>query len=459
MGHDLRHRAALSGAVLACVSIERSPSARRARSPDLHGTALSRRRSRPQRIQVATRWLSPYPLRIEGRGCVMAPADPRSHAALVLAVAAGDPAAADIFKGRHAALLEWICGSVTPDARSKANAYRELAASADLEAVFAGYDGRATWRTFVIAAVVGRFLFPRLLGRLRRDPAGHAHEFEGFFRDEIARAVRAFVKGRELREDAAQWVWEQLLDDECRQLKTFADEARTPAFVVVKLKRLAQDFLNSRAAPAEGRRRTLPDALAEAPAFDQAVYKQFYWWHAASAGIALLALRPRHPEATEAMVREARLRIEAILKAHGGSLVVDRRPINIYKTNEDGDETLVDVAISDPAVPFEEVERAAFRRAVFEAARDLTDREKLCLLKRLQGKAAGEIARDLGIANPEAYDLMRKVVDKLRRALSSHPAARERIATVTGDDAYVDVGRTAAAPARPSPRAPKGADR
>ena len=94
--------------------------------------------------------------------------------------------------------------------------------------------------------------------------------------------------------------------------------------------------------------------------------------------------------------------------------------------------------------------------AVLAAVIGWPDRDKLCLLKRLEGKAAGVIARELGLPNAEAYELMRKVVEKLRKALIRDPAARAHIATVTGKDSYLDLDRT---PAAPEPRTPKGTDR
>ena len=351
-------------------------------------------------------------------------ADDRSDADLVSALAAGDRTASLSFIARHAMLLSNICSRLAPDDTAKRDAYRDLIIEADLAALFAGYTGKGTWTTFVKAAVINRFLFPRLMRRLAVDPIVHAADFEAYFRAVILRTAERATNDKELARDVVQGIFESFLGNDCAKLRYFAAVAISPGMVYNSIAHLARNLV-VKYGPVQYRKRSLPVFAQNLPAFEQDVFRQFYWWQAGSTSMALLSLRHRYPEASEASIIDARVNIEKSGRSDKGIFVVDR------ETNEFDDDKIG----AQPQV-LDELEVAAFRRSLFEAAKTLKkpESQQNYLLKRLQGKTPTEIATEMGLSRREVYAVARAVMRQLRRKLSSDPAVQDLYDSLDNDD-------------------------
>jgi len=359
---------------------------------------------------------------------------------LIVEMSRGDRDAQRLFVDRHLSTLTRVCTAVTP-AHAVAAALDEMRASESFGALFADYDDEASLGAFAQAVVVNGWLFPRLMRRLGEDAENRADEFEAFFRAPVRRILRRFTEdsqrplppgrhnlvtvGEELRRDGFQWVFEQVLRNDRQQLRAFAAAAQSPSYVLYKLRRLVSDFFDSQDAPMERRRRGLPECLETVSAFEKDVFKQYYWSRAGSASAALLALKPAYGDATEDDVLRARTKVEAVLQQHGGAYPA-LRPI-LAEPSDEADSAAADA----PEEPFEAEQMSAFRGALLQAARNFAPSEVLYLMHLLRGRPSREIAQQMRLPVDDVYALGRRVLNKLRKELASHPAAVNLMATLS----------------------------
>ena len=237
---------------------------------------------------------------------------------------------------------------------------------------------------------------------------------------------------------------EQVLRNERQQLAIWAEQARAPGFVVTKLTLLASDFLRSSDAPSEVRRRDLPEAIAALTPFDRAVFAQFYWYHAASAREIMYGLVSFFPGTTELTVLDARIRVQAALKSNPQPFSVD-----VASADEpagDGNGPRIQPSIEPTAhTAIEDAEaweflRAALFRATIEARLSRRERQYLELL--LDGQPSRCIAKKMGEPVEAIYKMARNVRAKLRTQLLDAPAAKNLMASVTGNDAFLEPRRS-----------------
>ncbi len=360
---------------------------------------------------------------------------------LIDAMRRGDADAQQKFKAKYEALLFEICRMFTPNEKSAASALKDLLLSPNFPDFFAGYDGRASVQTFASKVLKDGFLFERLRAIIRRDKEIGIEEFAAFFRRDIARKVKRRIANPELHEDAVNWVLEQVIKNDRGQLAVWAEQADSPAFVITKLEYLAQDFRNSGDAPVEGRKRQLPECVKRMEKLEQAVFRQIYFHHVSSTQLIVLALARDFAGVDAQKVIEAKVKVEATLSQNGYS------QSDVFEPATDSIDERVDIASgmaaeTDPNFAMdmaeEERQRAAFRQALLAAARELAPREQLYLLKQLEGKPSRTIARELNIRVEEVYQLTRIVQGKLRKKLLSSEAAKNLMATVSGNDKYID---------------------
>ena len=256
----------------------------------------------------------------------------------------------------------------------------------DLASLFATYEAPAKFSTFAIRVLKDRFLFVRLLRNLATDPKKHFEDFQAFFAEDIERAMHSFRSGDISIEDIWGGIAVKLVNNDYYQLRDWAAHADGPGYIIQKIKWLALDEIKKQ-------RRGLPDGHLQVPLDTPGIDD----------------VQP-HNDPHDILSGK---------KDHGGAEALDRKK---------------------------------FYRRVFELAAAWPARQQIYLQTSFwdPDKKPEDIATEMKLAVEEVYVLRRTVKAKLETALWSDPIARSMIASITGNDVWLDMDWS---PTKPSRRA------
>lgn len=197
---------------------------------------------------------------------------------LVGAVMRGDSKAWDVFVDRVADTVYGAALIVFPAEQAEAEALILFGSlRVNDYAALRDYDGRSQLETF-LSLRLAELLIERILALLIDDPDRGWLAFQEFYANDIRRLVtRAFPNNTAFEdgsstEDKIQDVYEKLIADDYRRLRSFGGKGSFTGFVRKTVTNICADLTRTMI----GRRR-LPAAVEKLAALDQQVFRQIHW--------------------------------------------------------------------------------------------------------------------------------------------------------------------------------------
>jgi RNA polymerase primary sigma factor len=349
----------------------------------------------------------------------MLQSSPRSELALLNAVLAGDPGAANRFLDAVSPTLWSAVVKLEGEGPQAEEAFLHVVAAlkADGYARLRAFDRRASLSTY-LAVVARELLADRLVADFVKAPRLTWRRFERFFGADIRRRVaQRFPRDAGAREDAYQEVCLRLIEDDYRRVRAYDGHGSFVGYIFTVAERILIDLVR-REAP----RRRLPAAVARLAELDQAVYAAIAWENcpldAAQVAMKLRGRIERDPEVAE--VRASMERLTGVVRLEPAAQAPRSATVAIDPATE-GDA----VALADPAANPEEQlllaedERglAALLASIKAAAAELPADERLYLqiaFSAADPLPAREIARLMQRPVEEVYRLKQRAQRWLR---------------------------------------------
>ena len=346
----------------------------------------------------------------------MLQANPRSELALVKAVVAGDPAAAQQFLDTASNTLWSVVVTLEGEGADGEAAFLGIieALKADGYARLKAFDGRSRLATYL--AIVARDILADRLARSFVEAPRHSWaRFERFFGADIRRRVaqrfrREASSGH--RDDAYQEVCLKFIEDDYRRIRAYDGLGSFTGYILTVAERILIDLVR-RDAP----RRRLPAAVARLSQLDQDIYAAIIWnSHPADADRLAMTMRGRFdkdPDAADirqAMERLAKLGPLVPPAASGRS-----RMVSLDSPGDDDEALAVPDHGATPEEQLLEAEEERTRNELLEAvkaaAAELPADERLYLqivCAASDPLPAREIARSMQLPVEEVYRLKQR---------------------------------------------------
>jgi RNA polymerase primary sigma factor len=346
----------------------------------------------------------------------MLQANPRSELALVKAVVAGDPAAAQQFLDAVSGTLWSVVVTLEGDGADGETAFLGIieALKANGYARLKAFDGRGRLATY-LAIAARDILADRLARSFVEAPRNSWARFERFFGADIRRRVaqrfpREANSGH--RDDAYQEVCLKFIEDDYRRIRAYDGLGSFTGYILTVAERILIDLLR-RDAP----RRRLPAAVARLSQLDQDIYAAIIWnAHPVDADRLAMTMRGRFEKDPDAaQIRQAMERLAQLGPLVPAGASVRSRMVSLDGSG-DGDDAL---AVPDHgATPEEQLLEAEEERtrnelleAVKAAAGELPADERLYLqivCSASDPLPAREIARTMQLPVEEIYRLKQR---------------------------------------------------
>jgi RNA polymerase primary sigma factor len=341
----------------------------------------------------------------------MVQSSPRSELALLGAVRAGDPDAANRLIEAFSPTLWSVVVKLEGEGPHAEAAFLHVVAGlkADGYARLKTFDGRASLATY-LAIVARDLLAERLIRDFITTPRHAWTRFERFFGTDLRRRVaQRFPRDASAREDAYQEVCLRLIESDYRRMRAYDGHGSFTGYILTVIERILIDLVR-REAP----RRRLPAAIARLSRLDQGVYAAIVWESCPTdAELVAMKLRGRFendPNPTEIRASIARLASLARLepaqssgRGDAGSLDTAGEVIAIADPGANPEEQLL--------LAEEERSRTALLVSIKAAAAELPANERLYLqiaFSATDPLPAREISRLMHLPVEEIYRLKQR---------------------------------------------------
>jgi RNA polymerase primary sigma factor len=306
----------------------------------------------------------------------------RSELALLSAVLAGDPNAADRFLDAVSASVWSVVVRLEGDGPHAEAAFLHVVAGlkADGYARLKAFDRRGRLATY-LAIVARDLLAERLVRALVVDPRNVWTKFERFFGADLRRRVaHRFPRDAGARDDAYQEICLRLIENDYRRVRAYDGHGSFVGYILTVVERILIDLVR-REAP----RRRLPAAVARLSRLDQDVYMAIVWEnHPTDAGLLAMKMRgrfERDPDAAE--LRASVERLTGLVRLDPGLPSNPGDAVSLESAAEDGEVLAMADSTATPEEQLllaeEERSRTALLASVRAAAAELPADERLYL--------------------------------------------------------------------------------
>ena len=306
----------------------------------------------------------------------------RSELALLSAVLAGDPNAADRFLDAVSASVWSVVVRLEGDGPHAEAAFLHVVAGlkADGYARLKAFDRRGRLATY-LAIVARDLLAERLVRALVVDPRNAWTKFERFFGADLRRRVaQRFPRDASARDDAYQEICLRLIENDYRRVRAYDGHGSFVGYILTVVERILIDLVR-REAP----RRRLPAAVARLSRLDQDVYMAIVWEnHPTDAGLLAMKMRgrfERDPDAAE--LRASVERLTGLVRLDPGLPSNPGDAVSLESAAEDGEVLAMADSTATPEEQLllaeEERSRTALLASVRAAAAELPADERLYL--------------------------------------------------------------------------------